>query len=267
MERRPLTPFMSKASETIVPVKPSSPRSRSTRTRRLSVAGAASKAGTTTWDVMTASTPASMTARNGTSSLARTTSSGCATTGRSRCESTAVSPWPGKCLAHAATPAARKPADEGHAVARHQRRVGAERADPDDRVGRVAVDVHARRQVERDAGLGHHRPDGASNRRGHRDVVDLSERGVAREAAPRRHLQPGDVAALLVGGHDWLAPGLAQARGQVRHPRAVDDVASKQADAAEPALEPSQEPPRCHRPAERGEEAAVDDGVEVHVSP
>ena len=93
------------------------------------------------------------------------------------------------------------------------------------------------------------------------------ERGVAREAAPDRHLQPGDVAALLVGGHDRLAPGLAQARGQVRHPRAVDDVASEQADAAEPALEPSQEPPRCHRPAERGEEAAVDDGVEVHVSP
>ncbi len=50
---------------------------------------------------MIAWTPASIAARNG----VRATSSIESTTGRVRCESSDVSPWPGKCLAHAATPA------------------------------------------------------------------------------------------------------------------------------------------------------------------
>ena len=44
------------------------------------------------------------------------------TAGSSRCESTAVSPWPGKCLAQAATPCRCVPADERSDVAGDERR-------------------------------------------------------------------------------------------------------------------------------------------------
>ena len=135
----------------------------------------------TTWDVITASTPASMTARNGTSSRARTTSIGWRTTGRSRCESTVVSPWPGKCLAHAATPAACKPPDEGRAVARRRAAGSApnERTPMTGLAGLLLTSTHGARSSVIPAAASI-RADGAATAVGERDVVDGAERGVAR---------------------------------------------------------------------------------------
>ncbi len=74
--------------------------------RRDRVAGrSGSRAGTRMWALMTARVPASIAARNGTSSRERSTSASASMRGSAWWESTAVSPWPGKCLVQAATPA------------------------------------------------------------------------------------------------------------------------------------------------------------------
>lgn len=75
--------------------------------RRLRVAGAvASRAGWTTWAVMTSGTPAAMAARKGGRSVSRRVRSSLVSTAMPKWLSTVVEPWPGKCLAHGATPAA-----------------------------------------------------------------------------------------------------------------------------------------------------------------
>ena len=91
------------------PGKPSSWRSSPVRIGRLSVAGrpsVGSSAGSRMCDDITASMPAAIAARNGTSSTASSRARGCSTVARSRCVSTAVSPWPGKCLAVESMPPA-----------------------------------------------------------------------------------------------------------------------------------------------------------------
>ena len=101
----PLAPCMSRASVTMTPSNPSSPRSRPCTMRGERVAGcSASRRGRRMCEVMIVRVPAAMAARNGTSSRSRSVSSGRSTTGRARCESVAVSPCPGKCFALAATP-------------------------------------------------------------------------------------------------------------------------------------------------------------------
>jgi hypothetical protein len=61
------------------------------------------------WPGMTASTPAATAARNGGRSRVSTAARPSGTTANSACESSSVAPCPGKCLAHAATPAAWSP--------------------------------------------------------------------------------------------------------------------------------------------------------------
>ena len=70
--------------------------------------------GTTMWEVITEAMPASTAAANGTSSrAARVVEVDVDDVGSSRWLSCAVSPWPGKCLAQAATPASCEPGDPG----------------------------------------------------------------------------------------------------------------------------------------------------------
>ena len=80
-------------------------------------------------------TPASIAARNG----ASPSSTSPVTIGQLEVRVLLVSPWPGKCFAQAATPCACRPRDEGGDVARDELRVGAERADADDRVRGLAL--------------------------------------------------------------------------------------------------------------------------------
>src|SRR5829696_6806991 len=103
--REPEAPAMSRASLTTTPENPSSARSKSWRKTRLIVARFfRSTCGTKTWEVMTTRHPASMAAENGSNSRERSSSRDRLTTGRETWESCAVSPWPGKCFALAATP-------------------------------------------------------------------------------------------------------------------------------------------------------------------
>ena len=83
------------------PSKPSSRRSSCSPTAGESVAGApeASRAGTAMCPSMTASTPAASSWRKGRSSTESSRARSPETVATARCESTAVSPWPGKCLA------------------------------------------------------------------------------------------------------------------------------------------------------------------------
>ena len=99
-------------------------------------------------------TPAAATARKGTSSTRASRSRSCSTRGRSRWLSTLVSPWPGKCLAQAATPSLWRPRDEGHRVPRDLAGIAREAAIPDHRIRRVGVDVDDRSEVEIDAQVG-----------------------------------------------------------------------------------------------------------------
>ena len=108
---------MSRASVTTTPSKPSCSRS-SASTFGLSVAGSSwSIARTRRWEVITAATPASKVAANGTSSRAVRVAASAVTTGSSRWLSWSVSPWPGKCLEHAATPVSWTPITQAAACA------------------------------------------------------------------------------------------------------------------------------------------------------
>lgn len=74
------------------------------------VAGpAGSSWGSRMWDVITAATSAPVAASKGTSSRSVSSARERSITGIARWESIAVSPWPGKCLAQAATPPACSP--------------------------------------------------------------------------------------------------------------------------------------------------------------
>ena len=92
-----------------------------------------------------------------------------------RCESAVVAPWPGKCLAHAATPVERRPRTQAAPCRPTRSRVGAERADADDRVAGVAVHVDRRREVDVDPRAAQVGTDGRRDLGGERLVVDRAE--------------------------------------------------------------------------------------------
>ncbi len=71
------------------------------------------------WAVITALVPAAIAAWNGIRSRARSTSRSTSMTGIPWCESTAVSPWPGKCLEQAATPADCRPSTQAAVCRAH----------------------------------------------------------------------------------------------------------------------------------------------------
>ncbi len=105
------TPSMASESVITTPSKPRRSRSRPVRMGRERVAGSplGSKAGKTMCAVMTESTPAAIAALNGGASSRSHSAFEWVMTGRSTWLSVPVSPWPGKCLTVAATPAARNP--------------------------------------------------------------------------------------------------------------------------------------------------------------
>ena len=83
---------------------------------------------------MTARAPAAMAAANGGRSRLREHGESTSIRATMSCVSVRVLPWPGKCLAQAATPAACSPRHRRGGVPGDQVRVGAEGADADDRV-------------------------------------------------------------------------------------------------------------------------------------
>ena len=124
-----------------------------------------------------------------------------------------MSPWPGKCLAQAATPPLLQAADHGRAQPADQVGVVAERAVADDRVLRVGVHVHDGREVAADAaGAGAPRPapppSGAP-------VSSEPMRPSARSGGQtvQGSAQPRDAAALLVDRRRGAA-GRARRRGR-----------------------------------------------------
>jgi len=125
-----LAACISSASLTTTPSKPSSPRSRPVTAAEENVAGRSPVSpGTRRCPGMMAKDPAAMAATNGGRSRVRSSASVPEIVASARCESPAVLPCPGKCLAHAATPALCRPATA--AVTWRATRFG---SDPKDRV-------------------------------------------------------------------------------------------------------------------------------------
>ena len=164
-------------------------------------------------------------------------SGGCSTSGSSRCESTDVSPCPGKCLPHAATPLScsrRMIAAPSRATLSASLR---QRAVADDRVLRIGVDVEHRRVVERDADgtqLGGQRC-GEPPRQ--RRVAAAPERGHRRPHRERR-LQPRHPPALLIDAHPERQPRRQRLHvvRELGHLLGRLDVARKEDDAAQREL-------------------------------
>ena len=169
---------------------------------------------------MTAAVPASMAATNGTSSRAASVDMSTFSTGSARWLSSAVSPWPGKCLAHAATPADCSP--RVHAATWAATAVGAdgpEASGADHRVVGVGVDVRDRAEVEGDADRGELEADRPPDRPGQREVVGRAEGQRPEHRAAVGHVQPGDVAALLVDRDHGAGRDGAHARRCTPRPR------------------------------------------------
>ena len=156
--------------------------------------------------------------------------------------------------------------DEGCDVPGHELRIGAERANADDRAGRVDEHVGHGREVDVDPGrrqLAADRPSDAARQGG---VVDRAEREVPRERAPARGLEPGDVAALLVGRHQQVRLLRTQRGRQCGHLLRLGDVAGEEDDAAEALLQQSFQPVRNGLAEEAGEETGRRSGAEPAVA-
>ena len=144
---------------------------------------------TTMCAVMIARTSASRAARNGTSAC-----SSSSTTGRARCESRMCLRGPGSAW-RARRPALCSPRTKAATCRATKLGLGAG-ADPDHGVQRVRVDVRHGREVQVHPTSTRSAP--IASRDVLRDaIVDFAERGVPRDAASRRRLEPRHVAALV----------------------------------------------------------------------
>ena len=106
MPNMSLVARISSASETITPVKPSSPRSSPVIAAADTVAGRSPvSSGTRRWLGMMPMLPALIAASNGGRSTSRSSARPPSMVAMASWLSVPVRPWPGKCLVHAATPA------------------------------------------------------------------------------------------------------------------------------------------------------------------
>lgn len=135
-----------------------------------------------------------------------------------------------------------EPFDIGGGVAGHQLRVRAEGPYADHRVARVGVDVGRGRPVEVDPAGGQPPAQLGGDRAGQLEVVHRAEREVAGEGGAAARFEPGDVAALLVGGDQHLRPYGTQLRGERGQLFGRLDVAGEQPHRAQPFAEQPQQP-------------------------
>ena len=140
-------------------------------------------------------------------------------------------------------------------MARDQSWVGAERANADNRVRRVDDQVRDRREVEVHTDSSQLAADRGGHTPGQRDVVHGAECEVPRERAPIRGLEPRDVPALLVHGHEESR----QRRGQLGHLLRIADVPREEHD---PAVPTAPHPFRRGQAVEAREQARCRCGLE-----
>ena len=237
----PPAPCISSASVITTPSKPSSVRSSST-TAEFQVAGASPKAPKRMCAVITARTPASIAAANGGSARSRRTSRPASEDGSSRCESATVSPWPGKCLAQAATPTLCRPSTK--AATWRATTCGSE---PNERTPTIALagstSTSATGARSRSIPTAASSPPiAAPTRRVRAGSSTAPSAKFPGNELPLAGLEPRHVAALLVGRDDQLRPLGPQRGRQLGHLLRVRDVLPVEDDAAEPVGQQALQP-------------------------
>ena len=148
-------------------------------------------------------------------------------------------------------------------MARDELTVRPERPDPDDRVLRVRVDVGDGCEVEIHAHFGELGADRGSDALRELDIVDDSERAVARIRAPGRRLEPRHVAAFFIDRDQdvrTLGAEVVRERAQLF---AALDVPGVQDDSAETLRQPPSNPVRNDRAFEAREDAARGESLEL----
>ena len=113
------------------------------------------------------------------------------------------------------------------------------------------------REVEVDAALREHGADAGRDPAGQAGVVDRAERRVARVRRAGARLDPGDDAALLVGGDEHRRVVRPQGRGEGAQLLRAGDVRREQQDPAQAVIQPPAEPVGRLGAGEPGEQAAV----------
>ena len=141
--------------------------------------------------------------------------------------------------------------------------IRAERANPDDRIEGVRVDVSDGSEVEVHPNLSEIGRERRRDLLGQDDVVDRSERRVSRIRAACRSLEPGHVASLFVDRDQEVWSLGSERCGQSSQLLPILDVPGVEDDATEPFREPSPKPVGCNRPLESREDASRSEPLEL----
>ena len=177
-----------------------------------------------------------------------------------------MSPCPGKCFAHAATPAPCRPRTKAATC-----RATSSPSAPNERMpmtgfSRVRVHVRDRREVDVHADRATARPPSpprpAPSARRRRPRREPRCRGTSF----RSRLEPRHVAAFLVDRDEHVVALGPQRRGQRRELIPALDVPREEDDAAETSFEPAPHPVGAPRPLEAREDAGRREPLERRVS-
>ena len=141
--------------------------------------------------------------------------------------------------------------------------IRAERANPDDRIERVRVDVGDGSEVEVHPSLSEIGRDRRRDLLGQDDVVDRSERRVSRIRAAGRSLEASHVTSLFVDRDQEVRSLGSQRCVQSSQLLPILDVPGVEDDATEPLREPSPKPVGYHRPLESREDASRSKPLEL----
>ena len=194
-------------------------------------------------------TPAAASARNGTSSTRSSRSRSCSMRGRSRWLSTLVSPWPGKCLAQAATPSRCSPSAKATAWRATSSGSREKLRSPITGFAGLVSTSATGREVEIHAQVG----ELAAERAG--QLVRVRRRAALAEPSHRRPLGPGraqalHAAALLVDRH-------RERRVRRRALVQLGDQRAQSARASRRCARRARRPPRARRRSARRDPPAA----------
>ena len=152
-------------------------------------------------------------------------------------------------------------------VARNELGLRAERANPDDRVPRIRVHVGHRSEIQCHARRAELTGDRSGDRPSQLQVVDEPQCQVAWIRATRGRLEPRHVPALLVDRDDEVRMLAAEHSSHLGDLLAVTDVIAEKHDSTEAAGEPAPDPIRRLVPGKAREQAPGGPALDLSAHP